>query len=61
MNYNSEELMIGCNPGNLGSNCEINCKKILGHKYEYCQAHRLCQNENCMCAWGYTGPSCNGK
>jgi hypothetical protein len=59
MNYNSEELMIGCNPGNLGSNCEINCKKILGHKYEYCQAHRLCQNENCMCAWGYTGPSCN--
>jgi hypothetical protein len=53
--------MLHCNPGNLGSKCEINCRNILGEKDKYCQAHRLCQNENCTCAWGYTGPSCNSK
>jgi hypothetical protein len=51
--------MLHCNPGNLGRKCEINCRNILGEKDKYCQAHRLCQNENCTCAWGYTGPSCN--
>jgi hypothetical protein len=59
MNYNIEESMPGCSPGKFGRNCEINCRNILGDKYEYCQEHRLCHNENCACAWGYTGPSCN--
>jgi hypothetical protein len=59
MNPNIEKFTFGCNPGEFGSNCEMKCRNILGDKYEYCQAHRLCQNENCMCAWGYTGPSCN--
>jgi hypothetical protein len=61
MNYNIEESMPGCSPGKFGRNCEINCRNILGDKYEYCQEHRLCHNENCACAWGYTGPSCNSK
>jgi hypothetical protein len=61
MNHNSEKLTLGCKPGKFGRNCGINCRKILGDRYDYCQAHRLCQNENCMCAWGYTGPSCNSK
>jgi hypothetical protein len=59
MNHNSEKLTLGCKPGMFGRNCGINCRNILGDRYDYCQAHKLCQNENCMCAWGYTGPSCN--
>jgi hypothetical protein len=59
MNHNSEKLTLACEPGKFGRNCGINCRKILGDRYEYCQAHRLCQNENCICAWNYTGPSCN--
>jgi hypothetical protein len=38
MNYNSEKLTLICTSGNLGSNCEISCKDILGDEYEYCQA-----------------------
>jgi hypothetical protein len=59
-NRYSEKLMtLGCNRGKFGNNCEINCGNILGDEYEYCQEHRLCQNENCTCAWCYTGSSCN--
>jgi hypothetical protein len=57
--YNEKLMTLDCNRGKFGNNCEINCGNILGDEYEYCQGHRLCQNENCTCAWGYSGSSCN--
>jgi hypothetical protein len=61
INDSTKKLTLGCKPGYFGKNCEIGCRNVLGDKYEYCEAHRLCQNENCTCAWGYAGPLCNCK
>jgi hypothetical protein len=49
-----------CEVGKLRSPyCDVSCETVLGPKYKFCEEHRICENRNCSCAWGYNGLRCN--
>jgi hypothetical protein len=55
-----QKEIFKCKVGKLRSpHCDVSCETVLGSSYKFCEEHRICENSNCGCAWGYTGLQCN--